>query len=132
MKASDITILFADDNVSIQKVYEKNFVRDGFKVLLAEHGARAMAELHEQKVDLLVTDMVMPGMDTLELFSIINKEFPRLPIIVVSGRYADLKDDFQKKGFNVKAFFGKPVGINVLKEKVNEIFKIVPAPNRKV
>lgn len=127
MKASDFTILFADDNEGIQKTYEKNFAREGFKVILAEHGARAMAELHEQKIDLLVTDMVMPGMDTLELFSILNKEFPRLPIIVVSGRYADLKDDFQKKGFNVKAFFSKPVGINELKAKIQDILKISPA-----
>jgi DNA-binding NtrC family response regulator len=124
MKSSDFTILFAEDNLAIQKVYEKNFAREGFKVILAEHGARAMAELHEQKVDLLVTDMIMPGMDTLELFAILNKEFPRLPIIVVSGRYADLKDDFQNKGFNVKAFFSKPVGINALIAKVRETLKI--------
>jgi CheY-like chemotaxis protein len=124
MKSSDFTILFAEDNVGIQKVYEKNFVKEGFKVLLAEHGARAMAELHEQKVDLLVTDMFMPGMDTLELFSILKKEFPSLPIIVVSGHYADLKEDFQNKGFNVKAFFSKPVGVSELKQKIQEVLKI--------
>jgi CheY-like chemotaxis protein len=83
-----------------------------------------MAELHEQKVDLLVTDMFMPGMDTLELFSILKKEFPSLPIIVVSGHYADLKEDFQNKGFNVKAFFSKPVGVSELKQKIQEVLKI--------
>jgi CheY-like chemotaxis protein len=124
MKSSDFTILFAEDNVGIQKVYEKNFAKEGFKVILAEHGARAMAELHEQKVDLLVTDMFMPGMDTLELFSILKKEFPNLPIIVVSGHYADLKEDFQNKGFNVKAFFSKPVGVSELKQKIREVLKI--------
>jgi two-component system response regulator GlrR len=128
MKNSDFTILFAEDNVGIQKVYEKNFIKDGFNVILAEHGARAMAELHEQKVDLLITDMAMPGMDTLELFSILKKEFPSLPIIVVSGHYADLKEDFQSKGFNVKAFFNKPVGVNELKEKVRAVLKISDKP----
>jgi DNA-binding NtrC family response regulator len=124
MKSSNCTILFAEDNQGIQKIYEKNFMKEGYQVLLAEHGARAMAELHEQKVDLLVTDMFMPGMDTLELFSILKKEFPNLPIIVVSGHYADLKDDFQNKGFNVKAFFSKPVSVGDLKAKVKEILKI--------
>ncbi len=124
MKSSNCTILFAEDNQGIQKIYEKNFMKEGYQVILAEHGARAMAELHEQKVDLLVTDMFMPGMDTLELFSILKKEFPNLPIIVVSGHYADLKEDFQNKGFNVKAFFNKPVSVGDLKAKVKEVLKI--------
>src|SRR5271156_3886473 len=101
MKCSDLTILFAEDNLEIQKTYERNFAKDGYHVLLAEHGARAMAELNDQKVDLLVTDLEMPGMNTLELFPILKKDFPRLPIIVVSGHYADLQNDFQNKGFNV-------------------------------
>jgi hypothetical protein len=43
---------------------------------------------------------------------------------VVSGHYADLKEDFQNKGFNVKAFFSKPVGVSELKQKIQEVLKI--------
>src|SRR6185369_5375683 len=81
MKSSDFTILFAEDNPGIQKIYEKNFLKDGFKVLIAEHGARVLAELKDQKVDLLVTDLEMPGMNTLELLPILKKDYPRLPVI---------------------------------------------------
>src|SRR5690349_17327448 len=104
MKSSDLTILFAEDNPGIQKIYEKNFAQEGFRVVVAEHGARVLAELREQKVDLLVTDLEMPGANTLELFPILKKEFPRLPVIIVSGHYVNLKEDFLNKGFDVKAF----------------------------
>src|ERR1700679_4199056 len=99
MKCSDFTIMFADDNELIQKVYEKNFTKEGYKVVLVEHGARVLAELAEQKIDLLVTDMEMPGMNTLELFSILKNDYPRLPVIVVTGHYVNLMEEFKSKGF---------------------------------
>jgi CheY-like chemotaxis protein len=123
MKNSDFTILFAEDNLEAQKMYERHFVKEGYRVLLAEHGARVMAELRDQKVDLLVTDLEMPGMNTLELFPILKKDYPRLPVIVVSGHYKDLEGDFLKKGFDIKAFLGKPLVISELKEKIREILK---------
>ena len=124
MKCSDFTIMFADDNELIQKVYEKNFTKEGYKVVLVEHGARVLAELAEQKIDLLVTDMEMPGMNTLELFSILKNDYPRLPVIVVTGHYVNLMEEFKSKGFELKAVLNKPVSVGVLKEKVREILKI--------
>ena len=116
--------MFADDNELIQKVYEKNFTKEGYKVVLVEHGARVLAELAEQKIDLLVTDMEMPGMNTLELFSILKNDYPRLPVIVVTGHYVNLMEEFKSKGFELKAVLNKPVSVGVLKEKVREILKI--------
>jgi two-component system alkaline phosphatase synthesis response regulator PhoP len=124
MKSSDFTLMFAEDNPLIQKVYEKNFTREGYKVVLAEHGARAMAELKEQKVDLLVTDLEMPGMNSLEFLAVLKKDFPRLPVIVVSGHYLNLTDDFLAKGYAVNAVLSKPISVGVLKEKISQILKI--------
>ena len=124
MKCSDFTILIADDNLQMQKIYERNFVKEGYRVLLAEHGVRIMAELKAQKVDLLATDLEMPGMNTLELFPILQRDYPQLPVVVVSGHYVNMQDDFKTKGFDVKAFFNKPVEVSTLKEKFREILKI--------
>ncbi len=131
MKCSDFTIMFADDNAQIQKIYEKNFTKEGYKVVLVEHGARVLAELAEQKVDLLVTDMEMPGMNTLELFAILKQDYPRLPVIVVTGHYVDLLEDFRAKDFAVKAVLNKPVSVSVLKDKIREILKIEAVVEKK-
>ena len=124
MKCSDFTIMFAEDDPLSQKVYERAFVKDGYKVVMVEHGARAMAELREQKVDLLVTDLQMPGMNTLELFPILKNDYPRLPVIVVTGHYGNLMEDFKAKGFDIKAIFNKPLVVSELKEKIKKILKI--------
>ena len=92
--------------------------------MACEHGARVLAELKEEKVDLLVTDLEMPGMNTLEMFPILKKEYPRLPVIVVSGHYKDLQRDFLDRGFAVAAFLSKPTEVSVLKTKIREILKI--------
>jgi CheY-like chemotaxis protein len=124
MKFSDCTIMFSEDDTTIRKIYERDFTCEGCRVVLAEHGARAMAELKEQKVDLLVTDLKMPGMNTLELLEILKKDHPRLPVIVVSGHYMNMKEDFLNKGYAIKAFINKPVAISELKEKIQKILKI--------
>jgi CheY-like chemotaxis protein len=122
MKFSDCTIMFSEDDTKIRKIYERDFAREGCRVVLAENGA--MAELKEQKVDLLVTDLKMPGMNTLELLEILKKDHPRLPVIVVSGHYMNMKEDFLDKGYAIKAFINKPVAISELKEKIQKILKI--------
>jgi two-component system, OmpR family, response regulator TctD len=124
MKCSDFTLLFAEDNSAIQKIYSKTFTQEGYRVLTCEHGARVLADLKEEKVDLLVTDLEMPGMNTLDLFPILKKEFPRLPVVVVSGHYKDLQKDFLDRGYAVAAFLSKPTEVSALKIKIREILKI--------
>jgi CheY-like chemotaxis protein len=116
--------MFAEDNLMIQKIYQKNFIREGCQVVLAEHGPRVLAELREQKVDLLVTDLEMPGMNTYELLDILKNDYPGLPVIVVSGHYMNMKEDFTDKGFAIEAFVNKPVAVSELKEKIIKILKI--------
>lgn len=125
MKSSDVTILFAEDNLAIQKAYDKIFVKEGYKVLMADHGGEVLTQLAKEKVDLLVTDLEMPGgMNTLELFPLLKRDYPRLPVIIVSGHYADLQYEFQNKGFNIVAFLNKPIAASVLKDKIREVLKI--------
>ena len=116
--------MFAEDNEAIRKVYEKNFLKEGYKVVLVEHGARILAELNERKVDLLVTDLEMPGANTLEIFPILKEDFPELPVIVVTGHYSNLKEDFLDKGFVVKAIFNKPISVGVLKNEIRKLLKV--------
>ncbi len=126
MKSSDFTILFADDNPSVMATYVRAFTQDGFKVLSCDNAAQALAELGDSKVDLLVTDLEMPAANTLELFPVLKEEYPKLPVIVVSGHYKGLQQEFQEKGFKIAAFINKPTEISVLREKVREILKIDP------
>jgi len=124
MKSSDFTILFADDNPSVLLAYFKAFNKEGFRVLSCEDAAQVLVELKDEKVDLLVTDLEMPTANTLETFEILKKEYPRLPVVVVSGHYKDLKTDFMEKGYKVSAFISKPCAVSTVMDKVREILKV--------
>ena len=125
MKCSDFTILVVEDEPGLRKIYEKSLTSEGYKLILAESGARALAELGEAPAHLLITDMKMDTMSALEMLPILKRDYPRLPVIVVSGRYEGLMEDFRAKGFdNVKSFFQKPLSMDILKKKIREVLKI--------
>jgi two-component system response regulator GlrR len=114
-----------EDDPGMQKIYEKSLSAEGYKLLLAESGARALAELAETPADLLITDMKMKTMSALEMLPVLMQDHPKLPVIVVSGRYEGLLEDFKKKGFsNVVMFYLKPLNMTVLKQKIREILRI--------
>jgi len=123
-KCSDFTILLAEDNPGIKDLYVKAFGKEGYKVLTCDNAASIMAELNDGKVDLLVTDLEMPAANTLELFPFLKKEHPNLPVIIVTGHYVDLQQDFLARGYKIAAFFNKPTDLAVLKAKAREILKI--------
>ena len=67
----------------------------------------------------------MADMEGFEMFPLLMKNHPQLPVIVVSGTYGEKVEDFHKKGFmNVKAFFMKPLSMNILKPKIREVLKV--------
>lgn len=55
-------------------------------VEFAESGAQALAQMEFTLPDVLVTDMVMPGMNGLELVSALRREYPQVPVILITGQ----------------------------------------------
>jgi DNA-binding NtrC family response regulator len=121
MRPSSFTILFADDEPAIIRLYKDAFTKEGYKVLTCSNASGAMAELQDEKVDLLVTDLVMPDANTFDLFDFLKEKFPALPVIVASGKFKDHPEDFRYK---VSAYLPKPVELSVLKAKVAEVLGI--------
>lgn len=83
-------ILVAEDSDGLRGVIERLLTRNGFEVLPAERGGRALelAGASNQRIDLLLTDVVMPGMSGKDLADAVGTLHPGLPIIYMSG-YTD-------------------------------------------
>ncbi len=124
MKRNDFRILIAEDEPGVRRLYEKAFKAEGFEVVLADSGSQMLAELAEGPFDLLVTDMKLAGMSALEALPDVRKKCPKLPIVVVSGYYVNLVEDFKKKGLDVEMFFNKPLSLSVLMQAVRNILGI--------
>jgi CheY-like chemotaxis protein len=79
--------LLVDDEKAIRAYVAMVLEQEGFQVLEADDGIDALALLRRMggMVDILVTDVSMPRMTGIELVSVVNMEFPGIPVVYVSG-----------------------------------------------
>jgi CheY-like chemotaxis protein len=80
------SVLIAEDEASVRTLLGKLLARDGFELLLAEDGARAIAAAtRATRLDLLVTDFDMPHVDGLRLAATVRATFPGIPVLLMSS-----------------------------------------------
>jgi nitrogen-specific signal transduction histidine kinase/CheY-like chemotaxis protein len=99
------TILVVDDELMLLSMTETILSDYGYKILTANSGAKALAMLSRDdvKVDMVVTDMVMPGMGGRELVERIRQLAPRVKILCMSG-YVMLADKKSSPAYLQKPF----------------------------
>ena len=101
-------VMFVDDEVQILKAIRRLFFDSNFKLYCAQSAEAALGILKGDSMDMLVTDMRMPGMDGLELLQIVRQEYPETVRIVLSG-YTDDNEVMQTLQSNLaKAYLFKP------------------------
>src|ERR1041384_345652 len=76
-------ILVADDEQNLRRVLVAMLRRDGHNVVQAASGAEAIEQLAE--VDVVITDLRMPGADGMEVLRTAAKNFPQVPVIMITA-----------------------------------------------
>lgn len=101
-------ILVVDDEKEIRDLLEINLRNDGFTAFKASSGEEALEMLEEQKIHLIVLDIMMPGMDGLEVCRRVREKYS-IPILMLSAKAEDMDkiqgimtgaDDYLCKPFN--------------------------------
>ncbi len=116
------TVLLAEDEESVRSLTRLILERLGYHVLAASTGPEAlqMAAAHPGPIDLLVTDVVMPGMSGRQVAQALRLRNPSLRVLYVSG-YTD--DAIVRHGVleSEAAFFQKPFSMNDFARKVRQV-----------
>lgn len=117
------TILLVEDDETLLELLSITLQMHGYQVLAAKHGlqAKMFLETHgDDKVDLMLVDMLMPIMDGIQLLLWMKKNHIRIPVIVLT---ALLKKDVEQdlKNVSVEQVFFKPVDAEALLNKVDEV-----------
>ena len=117
------TILVVDDDESILHVLEARLEAAGFSALLAREASSALQLLQQHEVDLVISDVKMPGMDGKQLLREIQSRWTGLPVIVLTA-YASVPDAVQavKQGavnYVEKPFQGREL-IKLVRENLSE------------
>jgi CheY-like chemotaxis protein len=94
MAQSAKTILVTDDDKMILEGFKDLFERRGYRVLLADNGDLALAQLAKERVDMVFMDIVMPYKEGLETLIEIRRRFPDLPVYSMTGGGKHNKQDF--------------------------------------
>jgi CheY-like chemotaxis protein len=106
-------ILLAEDERGTAALIKRRLEQQGFHILLAGNGREALDIINSQKVDLLITDVVMPEMDGVELYLALkqDKKTESLPVIIITD-----KEMFQNSfsALGVDHFVDKASNINML------------------
>lgn len=119
-----IPILFVDDELSILSGIKRKLAKEPYYVYTASSGKEALAILKKEDIDIMVTDMLMPEMNGLQLLEQVNKLYPRILRIILSG-YTEVPSILQALNSNlIFRFITKPWrmdgdGLSVLKDAAN-------------
>jgi PAS domain S-box-containing protein len=120
---SEMIILVAEDDDSNYKYIEIVLKKAAFKVLRAKNGFEAVDICRNQKgINVLLTDLKMPGMDGFEAIRKVRKLLPELPIIALSG-FASSGDENEARVAGCNEYIIKPVSKVKLLESINRILQ---------
>jgi two-component system cell cycle response regulator CpdR len=100
-------ILLADDDPSVREFVKRALVHQGHSVTAANDGTEALDCLGTQPFDLMITDVVMPGLDGIELTQKASVRCPEMKILVITG-YADQQQRAAVSAGGIESILIKP------------------------
>jgi len=124
-------VLIVDDEPRIIKFLNLKLKSSGYEVLTASNGAQAIAQVRAQEPDLLVLDVVMPGVDGFQALKQI-RTFSAVPVIILSARETNV-DKIKGLAMGADDYLAKPFNPDELVARIEAVRRrLAPAEDRKV
>ena len=99
------TILCVDDNEQSLSIRKVMLETRGYRVVACNNGQDALTAFHQGGIDLVLSDLIMPGLDGTELIERIKNEAPCLPAILFSGKIKVYEKDTRADVFLPKGMY---------------------------
>lgn len=121
VKSGEIKVLFVEDEKAVRTVGVRGLRRKGFDVVECISAENALEHIEKgEKFDMMITDMMMPGLSGAELAKIVHTKYPEMKIILASG-YSEEIARKELAGSSDFYFMGKPYSLEDLHRKVQEV-----------
>ena len=118
-------ILLVDDEIALLDLSREILEQNGYTVIAVDSAEKALDILAGQSVDLLISDILMPGMDGCQLASIVSEKYPEIKIQLVSG-YSERRSLAAIDESLYKQALTKPVKFETLLNRVYELLHLGP------
>jgi CheY-like chemotaxis protein len=114
------TILIIDDNSATRNMLRTALSHAGYTVLVAATGVDGLEQCQEHPIDLILTDILMPGTDGLTVIAILKRGRPHIKIIAMTGVSGEKNFLDAAKALGAHAIIEKPVDLSRLREMVKK------------
>jgi two-component system, cell cycle response regulator CpdR len=115
-------LLIVDDDNNLLNYLNEELTEAGYKVKTYDNGADAIVAAAEETFDLILLDMLMPGLDGIQVVRVLQKVAPKVPIIGLTG-YVGRGYMTQAMGLGV-SILTKPVEIPTLVKEINDTIEL--------
>ena len=111
------TILIVDDEKSMRDFLKILLTKEGYEVIIAGDGNQALSALGKNSVDLVISDIRMPGMGGLELLAKVKDESDDIPVIMITA-FASPNDAVQAMKSGAYDYISKPFNVDEIKSVI--------------
>ncbi len=115
---ANLLLVDDDQEFSISVREGLSFLLPDFQVNTASNGEEAVDVLKNSSVDLVITDVKMPVMDGFELMAYLSREYPAIPVIVITA-YGSVEVERRLEQFGSFQYMEKPLDFDLLVKKIN-------------
>ncbi len=122
MAKKDQVILIVDDEEGVRDGLSELLKDEGYTVLCAEDGEEALKILRTTSIDLILTDMRMPGMSGIDLLKKVHEINDKLGVIILTG-YGEIESYIEAMSFGAMEYVSKPFKANELRFIVSKILQ---------
>jgi len=109
-------VLIVDDDSTLLKFFKIHLNKFFSRVVVVENAKAALDTMKEREIDLVLTDVRMPKIDGLELMRKIRKQYPGVPILLISGE--PMSDEQAEIVKTADGFLAKPFSVDELNEYI--------------
>ena len=117
-----MVILIIEDDVSILRGLKDNLTFEGYRVHTSTDGQEGLKLALEKHIDLLLLDIMLPGMNGYEICRRLKKEKPELPVIMITARGSEM-DTVAGLDIGADDYISKPFGIPELLARVRAVLR---------
>ena len=125
-----IRIFVVDDDQNLANLTKVALTKKGYEVMTFYEARKAIEEAKKQKPDLILMDIMLPGVSGAEAVKELRKDIhlAQIPVIFLTGLIGDSEEDVESKGINIDGTsyktLGKPYEINQLLELVENVLRL--------
>ena len=116
------SVLVIDDDPDMRQVLSDFLQRSGYRVVEAANGQEAMFAAESERIDVVILDKEMPGMNGLDVLSFFRQRCPRLPIIFITA-FGGHEDEDESRRRGAWLYIEKPFRVATVVDAVQSVLE---------